>query len=544
MVLTAILAVVVTGLGLYGYRAVREWRRSAAVLVQRSAEDAADLLVKAFVRDMRGAQALVIANLDVGDFATQPLPDFSNHVVGAFTRYPYPESFFGWRRTDGDVVFFNRPSRQPAWATGADPSDRHPLILSRNPRVAAPIFERIRQAAARSDQYAHFQIALDGVAYEIVARLGYANAHRDALTSVTGFTVNLPWVRTHYFSAVMTDVARMARPNTTLDYELLDEAGRTVAGTPLGAHSAVRTFPMQFFDPSAARVGTQGRAAPTWTVGVSAARDPVLVWAQRGADWSLLLITATVLGVLTGFLFSARAVRASASLTSMRAEFVATVTHELKTPLAGICALSDTLVRQRFDAEGIRRYALMLVRESRRLQRLIDNLLAYARVTDTTELYSFEPLAIEDIVADALGAFRHQLREGAFEVTSDDLLQLPPVRGDNSSLRLAVGNLLDNAIRYSGEDRRIHLGAGTSHGCVYLEVRDHGVGIPADEVGRVQERFVRGRHTRTHGSGLGLAIVTRVAHEHGGRFSLVSEVGVGTTARLEVPAHHAPIRHG
>jgi len=111
------------------------------------------------------------------------------------------------------------------------------------------------------------------------------------------------------------------------------------------------------------------------------------------------------------------------------------------------------------------------------------------------------------------------------------------VRGDRTSLRLALDNLIDNAIRYSGDNRWICVGAHRRHSSVVIEVSDHGIGIPPDEIHAVQRRFVRGHGTRTHGSGLGLAIVKRVAAHHAGRFDLQSEVGVGTTASFHVPIY-------
>lgn len=114
---------------------------------------------------------------------------------------------------------------------------------------------------------------------------------------------------------------------------------------------------------------------------------------------------------------------------------------------------------------------------------------------------------------------------------------LPLVRGDRVSLRLALDNLIDNAIRYSGTDRWIRLSARASESRVVVEVCDRGAGIPPDEIQVVKRRFVRGRRASTHGSGLGLAIVMRVVADHGGRFELGSEVGTGTTARFDLPIY-------
>jgi signal transduction histidine kinase len=326
----------------------------------------------------------------------------------------------------------------------------------------------------------------------------------------------------------------------TLNYSVLDEAGNKVAGTLTSTSSpaATRQFPLQFFDPSTSDLySRESKASSEWSVRVGAAEDPDLVWATRGEDWTLLVICVTAVAFVLSFFLLARAVRTSASLMAMRTEFVSTVTHELKTPIATIRAIADALLRGRLNGDGIREYAGLLVQESRRLTRLVDNLLAYARVTDVTELYSYERVAPAELIEDSIGGFQQQLTDGHFDVVSDVPLDLPLVRGDRTALRLALDNLIDNAIRYSGEHRWIRVGARRSDSSVVIEVRDHGVGIPPEEIQAVQRRFVRGHRTRTHGSGLGLAIVKRVAAHHEGRFELHSEVGVGTRASFDVPIY-------
>ena len=535
LVLTIAMSIAVFALAWYGYRAVREWRRSSIVLVERTVEDGADLLVTALTRDMRGAQALVLANRDASDYATQPLPDFSSEVASAFTRYPYPESFFGWRRSDGDVVFFNRATRSPPWLATAAAAARFPVVVVANPDIAQPLLAHVLRHAADRRVYAHFETRLAGVPYEIVARLHYADPFRDQLEHVTGFTVNLTWVRQRYFSDIVSEVARIGEAGTALEYAVLDHTGTPVGGRFAGDPSAVRTFPLQFFDPSISDIDADAISPPIWQVRVSATHDPTLTWATYGKDWTLLVIAAAALGLALSFFLAALSLRANASLTAMRAEFVSIVTHELKTPLATIRAASDTMVRGRLSGDGIHQYSLLLVQESRRLSRLVDNLLAYARITDMTDLYAFERLEPAELIEESLSGFKVQLAEGPFDVTTDIPADLPLMRGDRTALRLALDNLIDNAIRYSAGTRWIRVNAHSSDCWVVIEVCDRGVGIAADEIQRVKRRFVRGRRARTQGTGLGLAIVKRVADDHHGAFELESVVGRGTVARLAVP---------
>ena len=384
-VLTVAVCGAVLALAVYGYRAVQEWRRSTTVLIERATADGADLLVTALARDMHGAQALVLANRDAGDYATQSLPDFSNEVSAAFSRFPYPESFFGWRSSDGDVVFFNRANREPPWAMAMPGNRRYPVVLVTNPPLVTALFAEIRRDATERRGYSYFETMIGGIPYQIVARLQYTDRFRDELESVTGFTVNLAWVRERYFSEIVSQVARIAESGVNLEYAVVDDAEHVVAGGTHPGPVATRRFPVRFFDPTTSELSSRDAgASATWGVRVGATDEPAVLWA---ADWTLPLIWVTALALVLSFFLLARAVRARASLITMRSEFVSTVTHELKTPIATIRAIADALLRGWLSGEGVREYAGLLVQESRRLTRLVDNLLAYARVTDVTELY-------------------------------------------------------------------------------------------------------------------------------------------------------------
>ena len=527
----------VAGLAWFGFHAMREWRRSSAQLILRLADDHADLLATALRRDMRGAQTLVLASRDSADYASQPIPDFSDEVAAAFARYPYPESFFGWRDDEkGGLVFFNRANREPSWAHDTVVPSRYPVVVERGGATAQQLLEGIRRDAGSGRSYAVFETDLDGRPYQVVARLQYRDALRQNLESLTGFTVNLRWVRQGYFAQIANEVASIGESAVRLEYAITDERDRPVAGAALLGDAANRDFHLEFFDPLISETATDDRQRPPWHIRISAATDPTLIWATREGGWMTVMIGAISLALAASIFVVAHAARASASLATMRADFVSAVTHELKTPLAGIRAIGDTLARGALNPQGVREYAGLLVHESRRLTRLLDNLLAYSRISDVTQAYSFESLDAATLIHDSVAVFRRQLEKRQFllDVTVDD--GLPPVRGDRTALQFALDNLIDNAIHYSGQGRWIGVSARHAGQHVVFEVSDHGAGIPADEIDAVQRRFVRGRKTgRTKGSGLGLAIVKRVAADHGGRFELESDVGVGTIARLRIP---------
>ncbi len=392
----------------------------------------------------------------------------------------------------------------------------------------------------RNDRYSAFDTVVGGLPYQVVARLVYAEDTREHLASVFGFMVNVHWVREHYFSGIAQLAARIGESGGGLEYMIADERGARVAGTdrPARPESAeTREFLAVFLDPSLIALDPPpDLTMPSWTVHVSAASDRTLELAARGARRTLLAIAAAALLAGLGLTVAVRAAHASVRVASMRSDFVSAVTHELKTPLSTIRTIADTLVRGRLSTpEQVHTYAELLAQEERRLARLIDNLLAYARVTDVTEVYSFESLSPHDVAAEAMSRFKHQLMDGSVDFQLDVDPALPRIRADRTALVLAFDNIIDNAIRYSAETTKAVMTAHAEDGVVEFTVTDHGVGIPPDELQRVQRRFSRGRSSVGHGSGLGLAIVRRIANDHGGSLQLESTVGVGTTVRLAIP---------
>ena len=177
----------------------------------------------------------------------------------------------------------------------------------------------------------------------------------------------------------------------------------------------------------------------------------------------------------------------------------------------------------------------MVVQEAKRLTRLVDNLLALSRITDVTEVYSFEPLALDALVARAMQDFDHQFREAGFETQVDVSTDLPLIHADRTAMTLLIDNLIDNAIRYSPTTRSLIVSAHRRDDAVVLDVADRGRGIPADEIALVTRKFFRGRHLVSNGSGLGLAIVKRVVSDHGGRLAIRSAVADGTTVSVTLP---------
>ncbi len=527
----------------YTWHAASEWRRSATLLAGRRADHAADLLVSSMARDMRGAQGSVLSSPQARLLRLAPPHETRHLIASAFARYPYPELFFGWRGipTPQETVFFSRNTRRPAWISRPVGSRSFPVIVTYEPVVAGRLIDRVMVDARRNLDFSFFDLTIEGTPYQVVShvfRSSPAGAAAAEPVGVLGFLVNMEWARTHYFLELVQQVERVVGADAGLTLGVLDAGGAPVVRAQPHTHGGPirqRVFSLAFFDPLLAVVSpSTDLLVESWRVEVTAGNDPALRAANRGARQTLIIATVAAVVLALGLIQTTRAAREHARLAQMRSDFVSAVTHELKTPIAAIRALGHTLISGRLpDAARSREYAELVVEEAKRLTRLVDNLLAYAQITDTTQAYAFAPLAVEDLVRQSLGEYARKL-EG-FDVRVGLPADLPPVRADPTAIGLMLDNLLDNAIRYSTGARRIKIGARHEGRTLTLEITDKGIGIPSNEVGRVTRKGFRGRGSELGGSGLGLAIVQRIVDDHGGRLAITSATGKGTSIFVTLP---------
>ena len=224
-------------------------------------------------------------------------------------------------------------------------------------------------------------------------------------------------------------------------------------------------------------------------------------------------------------------------LEAMRRDFVANASHELKTPVASIRAAAETIrSAAQEDPEVVPTFAEQLDRESVRLSRIISDLLDLSRLESRPPLE--EQVTLAAIVHDEVERYEDLARRSGISLRVDSA-NAPKVLGSARDLSLLLGNLLDNAIRYTGSGGSVEVALGEEDGRVALTVRDTGIGIPSRDIPRIFERFYRvdrARSRETGGTGLGLSIVRHVVENHGGSIEVESELGRGTTFRVLLPA--------
>jgi signal transduction histidine kinase len=538
------------------YRSTTNWKQSAALVSQASTEVAADLLFTTLTRDMRAVQSNVLLSLARASEATPSTLNLQV-IVSAFARYPYPEVFFVKSSLQDQLSFYGRSDRRPAWLAEDRTSEQtFPVTAGHNSTVGQKILDRVKEDAETSQQFSVFDLALppqraeqrgpgaaaipDGHAYQVIASMTYADVFRERPRTIVGFMVDLDWIRAHYVPNLVAEVSRTENSRRDVVFTILDEHDARVAGAQLDTRSPMsrRSFPLLFIAPSVIAPGSLPSSARAWTAVAMASESPALRAAEAGSRQALAVSTVAALTLIVALGVTLRAVRARTQLVQMRSDFISAVTHELKTPVAGIRALLDMLASDRVRTiEMASAYARLAVGEVRRLARLIDNLLAYARATDVTEIYSREPVDVRLVVTECLEHFWPQLAEGNFEQHLEIPLDLPPVYVDRAAINLVLSNVVDNAIRYSGETRdlTIRISLDDKRRMLLIDVADKGVGIEAENISDLTTANFRATQSRPGGAGLGLTIANRIVSDHGGTLAIRSAKGVGTTVTVALP---------
>jgi two-component system sensor histidine kinase SenX3 len=221
----------------------------------------------------------------------------------------------------------------------------------------------------------------------------------------------------------------------------------------------------------------------------------------------------------------------------VRRDFVANISHELKTPIGALSLLSEAVLGAKEDSEAVSRFAARMQVEAKRLTDLVQEIIQLSRVQDSDPLKEAQLISASDIIKEALDQCRTTADSRQIVLTFQDI-EDGMILGDRDQLTMAIHNLIENAINYSPADTKVAVSTSIENDIITISVADQGIGIPEAEVERIFERFYRvdpARSRETGGTGLGLSIVKHIITKHGGEISVWSSENVGSTFSIRLP---------
>ncbi|MBN1669702.1 MAG: hypothetical protein JXR37_01635 [Kiritimatiellae bacterium] len=314
---------------------------------------------------------------------------------------------------------------------------------------------------------------------------------------------------------------------SAFDLCLLDQQGTCVSGTAAPGAAVLVQRPI-------------GGAFNGWHAQLTL-RDPAGLEQAIRRNKVLYLraaVLAVVLILLSGWL-AARAMARQMRLNRLKNDFIATMSHELKTPLASMRVLIDTLLEGHYrDRRQAEEYLELVGLENRRLSNLIDNFLTFSRIERGKLRFRFEPADPSEIVRESVDVMRMNLERSGCRLETEVAADLPPVSADPAAMVAVLVNLLDNACKYSFDDKAVWLRAYRRDGAVCFEVKDNGIGLSKRALKRIFDRYYQVDQKLSRGAGgcgLGLSIVKYIVDAHGGRISVESEPGRGSTFVVGLP---------
>ena len=225
-------------------------------------------------------------------------------------------------------------------------------------------------------------------------------------------------------------------------------------------------------------------------------------------------------------------------LDNMQKELVADVSHELKTPITSIMGYADTLLEGGYDEETQTKFLNVIASESRRMARLVTDLLTLSRYDSNKKKTQKETFDLGDLVKRCQEKLAIEIKKKGHTVNSFVTADVPPVYADKDDIERVVLNILTNSIKYTPDNGEIKIYVGFVYNDAYIKVFDNGIGIPEDDLSRIFERFYRVDKARTRemgGTGLGLSIAKEILDKNGGSIDIKSKVGEGTEVVIRIP---------
>lgn len=250
-----------------------------------------------------------------------------------------------------------------------------------------------------------------------------------------------------------------------------------------------------------------------------------------------LTVTVALLGDENFVLILIRDESEATRIHEIRRDFIANISHELKTPIGALSLLSEAVLGAKDDPESVTKFATRMQSEAKRLTDLVQEIISLSKLQDSDPLREPQECSVSDLIEVAVDQC-HTLAESRKVAVAGIDIENEIIMGDREQLVMAIHNLIENAVNYSPEATKVSVTTKIDDGIIEIAVTDQGIGIPEAEQGRIFERFYRidpARSRQTGGTGLGLSIVKHIAAKHGGEVKVWSSQGVGSTFSLRLP---------
>jgi signal transduction histidine kinase len=543
--LAVVVAIPMAVLFYFQFKSLNDIETTSAVVLRQLSSDTAESLTRSIEDYLKRPHISVLLRIPAA--RTEPLdlafiePIFND----ALTESPFVESFYVWSERGPNsqkwLVFDNASKKLP---TG-DISAR----FREDKRIGGKLLARFQELLETRRAIVAFTETINGRPHYVQAQLRFEGPARERVTSVLAFAVDAEKLRNEYIPQVLRDwLATVQQPSgfPPLETEVLDEdGGHIYLSHPerSGGHVTPvdeRSFAIIFFDKELLEFAApyeQHREVWGLRTSYGPQQIPEIVSASTRPQLALMIVLAVAMAL--GVFLVAGAAAREVRVAELKSNFVASVSHDLKTPLALIQLFAETLELGRVRTpERAQEYYRIINGESKKLTRLIENILDFSRMEAGLRPYRMEPADLSESVSKVLTRMETQFSQGNFAITPTMEPDLPRILADEGAAEQAIENLLANAMKYSGDAKHIEIAARRANGHIVVSVTDHGIGISRREQGRIFRKFYRVQRELgggPQGTGLGLAIVDHTMRGHGGFVRVESEPDRGSTFSLHFP---------
>jgi signal transduction histidine kinase len=562
--LAIVVAIPVAVLFYFQFRSLDALEETSAVVLRQLSGDTTDLLEAEIDEALKRPHIDMLLRTNQGRLEPLELTWIDPVFAEGLADSPFIEELWVWSENveRPDALVVERGNARTPMPQSPSRTEKF-FVFDRASLEAAPgaIGQRFRESPERMAQVlplvralanpqrraiVAFSATIDGRLKYIQIQQRFRGPERQRVSSFVGFMVDDGFLRSNYFpSLVQKRLAAAQQPTgfPPLELFILDNEGRQLNGEPLtGPHVFVdeRTFPLVFFDKELLEYAAPyEQKRETWHIrtGYGAQTIPEIVSANTRPQMALMIVLALIMA--GGVFFVAGAAAREVRVAELKSNFVASVSHDLKTPLALIQLFAETLELGRVrNAERAQEYYRIINMEARKLTRLIENILDFSKMEAGLRPYRTAPADIGELTTQVLSEMDSQFAQTHFKVHVQVEPNLPRVQVDEDAVEQAVENLLANAMKYSGEARDIDVQVGRENGHVCVRVIDRGIGISRREQKKIFRKFYRvdsGLSGGPQGCGLGLAIVDHTMRGHGGFVRVDSEPQRGSTFTLHFP---------